>query len=273
MGLAAVSFSAGRVIVGDIRDIGQGGGVYRSTTDGCTSLDFGGRLFNQRIFRLEFRNNEGLAGTLGSGVLQSSDGGVSWSATGGTHINVAGILFASGFGGNQFVGADDGFYQRAGHSQSWQRIGGPSLINRLVEGRGRIWIATLDSGIFVYDGGSTTQYNLAGLDGAARNVWAILVNNTNIHIGTSDGVFVSDGNGEGWTRVNGINGRVDSLALFDDQIYAGVRGQGILRQDGPGIWNPSLSANLTTRELRDGGVFCRGLVAATTDGLWVYRRP
>jgi|GEM_PF-5396770 len=273
MGLAAVAFSGDRVIVGDIREIGQGGGVYRSTTSGCTNLNFDGRQFAQKIFRMAFRGNEGLAGSLGNGMLQSSDGGASWSTTGGTHNNVAGILFAAGFGGNQFAGADDGFYQRAGHSQSWQRISGSSLINRLVEGRGRIWIATLGSGVFVYDGANTSQYTLAGLDGAARDVWAVVVDDANIHIGTSGGLYASDGNGGGWTKVGGIDGRVDSLAMFEGQIYAGVRDHGVWRQESPGVWSQSHVATLTTRDLVQEDTHCKGLVAATNDGLWVFRRP
>ena len=92
-----------------------------------------------------------------------------------------------------------------------------------------------------------------------------------------NGVFVGDGIGP-WRSFDPSPPGVAfySLALVGNTLYAGARDNGVWRKAlTGGAWErlsaPGWNENHTVRDLLYENTYCQGLLAATEDGVWLYR--
>jgi len=109
-----------------------------------------------------------------------------------------------------------------------------------------------------------------------KQVWDFAFRTANeIYIATYDGVYrgmaLAAGNPFGLQGKN-----LSSLELRGDTLYAGVRAEGVWQRSiNGGDWQPVVSAGWnstsTVRDLFYDSSTCNGLLAATDDGVWIYR--
>ena len=276
------------LFLGDRREKNAGGGIYRTATplNGCpqTIMPFEGPRIVAKILDLAFYQNSdarGLGGTFGDKVLYSSDHGSSWRAT-NTSTNP--FVYAVAFTDNaqkSYAGADDGVYLSSNSGVTWVRMGNsPTAINTFYRNGNLLWIGTFQKGVWTLTiDNDTFADKSSNLAGKAKEVWDIVysaVTNT-YYLATSDGVYRGSGNGN-WEKIGLSNLIVYSLAVTNDQIYAGLNSGGVQRRplNLASDWVPltqgtGWKTDFTVRDLLYDGNLCNGVFAATNDGVWIYR--
>lgn len=115
-----------------------------------------------------------------------------------------------------YLGTGDGLYRLNASSGEWTRLS-PERFNRqgggvsdlLFDSQGRLWVATLGSGLSQWDGSSWRTYTLANSDlptNRVEAIWEIAPNN--LWVATSyperPGGFVSQFDGQDWRTYRGI---------------------------------------------------------------------
>jgi photosystem II stability/assembly factor-like uncharacterized protein len=170
-------------------------------------------------------------------IWRSTDNGSSWHQL---SSNVSGSSIAI-LGNNIFVGTRNGYvYRSTDNGNTWTnaRIG-PSYMNLKVTG-----LAIIDTILFaglegagVYrstdKGQNWTEVN-TGL--TKKFVQSLIAYRNNLFVGTYQGnVFLSTNNGTNWTNVgdglaNGSRNYIYSLAIYGNNIYAGIMGSGVWRR-------------------------------------------
>ncbi len=236
-----------------------------------------------------------VAGTLNvpdaAGIYYSEDGGISWYQAIGIPAGVsiaalehdavspaivyagdatAGFLFRSLDGGHSF--------QELPVFQSW--LGSASgvgvLYSHSVNGLAVLHAGTRQDGLLTsYDNGESWVINAIGLPlsdtpaESARRVRAVTAFADRLYIGTHDGLFAQDAESDTWNRVaNFETGTlVRSLAVYRDQLYAGLVTNGLWRTTNGVNWTraPGFPQDASVFDLFQEDAL---LVAATGRGLW-----
>jgi len=244
------------------------------------------------------------AGTTGSGVLKTTDGGASWATAnaGLPTNNVLALAIDPATPSTLYAGTDAGVFKSTDGGQSWAAANGgldgapPIVVNALAIGPGSptIVYAGTSGGVFKTTNGaaSWTPIN-AGLSGLAARVIAVdPTAPSTVYVGVDDnvnylnyGVFKSRDGGATWTRSyatpTGEDGGAPPItALVVDprspsRLYVVVAfNQVLTSQDGGGTWSDinapaddvwSLAVDPTSPGTIYVGTY-GGLVFRTTDG-------
>jgi hypothetical protein len=265
-------------------------GIYRMSN--CAVQDSFSQLqAGIRIQDLAFRGLAGIAATNGNQLYYSTNQGATWQQS---SSNTNAFVFATTFvnDGSAYAGADDGIYRSTDGGQSWSKVvpdgAGPRLINAFAydSTADLLWIATNESGVWKYRPGTNRfEQRIGGLAKAPEDkiVWDIKIRSSSeIYLATTNGVY--RGNGEAnWAAYELQQTQVLSLEIVGNRLYAGTKDKGLFATalvDNP-TWQSDggLNSSLTIGDLHyDATTRCtdpasgrHGLLAGTTDGLWVYR--
>lgn len=262
------------------------GGFYSRALNGCAANPTLTRFAqpDSTVTGMAFYTTQGVFAAYDAGFYYSTDSGVHWQSAspvlkhaGTVAVDDQGIFY----GGIQ----DGGMYQSMDRGQHWQPLNWqPHDINFLQFATDTLWIGT-QHGLWQLPPGATqpVETNLGLDDEKSKQVWDLAWHNaTELYIATFHGVYQGDGV-HPWQQWGLADRELSSLALIDDYLYAGVRGTsgaanpalGVWRrQFSGGEWLPVTSANWqNTYLVRDllYNAACSGLLAATNDGVWIYK--
>jgi ligand-binding sensor domain-containing protein len=279
LGISALRASPG----GDIFAATFTSGIYRSTNDGTTWQTLNTGFLNPRVFSFLFKQNssggtEIFAANFWKGILYSNDNGESWELrNSGFRASIVNALFKDQQG-NLFAGTD-----RAGVFMSSN--GGSNWVNRINDfppycdirhftkkeiSPGIFYLfAASDVGIFrTTDNGATFHPSNNGLP-ASKNIYAVAVSPSGRIFASmnTNGVYVSDNNGDNWIPANtGMtykNGRVLFISPNGD-VFAGMNGGGMYRSTDNGISWTFLNSGLTDTYMRSIVMDTLGILYAGT---------
>jgi alpha-tubulin suppressor-like RCC1 family protein len=261
------------------------GGLYARTLANCaTGSDFGrvGTVNAKTLLGVAFQGTRGAAAAFDAQVFYSSDGGSIWTKTQSAMSNPRTVVIASN-GTTVYAGTEgNGIYRSEDGGVTWeQRRTDPQAINRIrldTQDANSLWVATEKSGVWVLTIGiNRLVQKKEGLSAAGLAVWDFAFDRSGtIYLATFDGIYKGDGVNP-WQPFGLQNQEMLSLTIKDGQLYAGGRNQG------SGVWRLALSggdwARVTSAGWQDTYTVrdllyaddCQGLLAATDDGVWVYR--
>jgi photosystem II stability/assembly factor-like uncharacterized protein len=216
-----------------------------------------------------------LAGTLGSGLFSSTDGGQNWiSIKDGFPAN-ANIQSIAVSGTTQFAALfGDGVYRSTGNGVSWSAAnnGLTNLFVNAVKTVGSTIFALTERGVFRSSNNGTNWVSAnSGLpQGSMTSLVAI---GSSIFVGTELGIYRSINNGQNWTAsTTGLTRRIQSLGLGADgqTLFAGTANAGVFRStDGGQTW-VAVNNQLPTKNLITSFVVARGrLYMGTINGVFV----
>jgi hypothetical protein len=250
-------------------------GIYKNSD--CGSLN---RIeSNIQVYDFAFQGSIGLAATNGSKVYFSSDGGNSWRQT-SSNMDRFAFAVTQSTGSLFYAGTDDGLYESNDNGQSWRKLnGGPRLVNKLVydASKNSIWLLTYGNGVWRYDLGlgQFTEHN-RGLDNVnqERRVWDLVIHPSGvIYIATTNGIYKGNGT-DNWSATLLENSVALSLELVNNAVlYAGTNGNGTWEYNlqTSVLTQLSLDSSLIVSDLLYDSSLCNALLAATTNGIWIYR--
>jgi photosystem II stability/assembly factor-like uncharacterized protein len=199
----------------------------------------------------------------GRGVFKSSDGGVSWKATGLTNAYVYGLaidpsapatLYAGTYGGGVFKTSNGGESWTAvntGLTNPWM---GPLSLDPSAPAT--LYAASFENGgVFksTNGGGNWTAVN-TGLTYRSLSALAIDPSTTATLYAGGAGVFKSTNGGGGWTAINaGLTSRSVFALVIDPTnpatLYAGTESGGVFKStNGGGSW-ATINAGLTNTKV------------------------
>jgi uncharacterized repeat protein (TIGR02543 family) len=177
---------------------GSSPGIYVSSDSGATWTQ---PLSGTQVYSLASAGDTLYAGTLGAGVISSTDNGTTWNSDPSIDLESAAIFAVAVSGAALYAGTDNGLYYRSSHN--WYAVAAvPSIsVYTLVTNGGALFAGT-----------SSGLYRLNNTTG----VWAVVdtgLTNTTIHslvasgnylfAATGGGVFITTNNGNNWSPVNG----------------------------------------------------------------------
>lgn len=238
------------------------------------------------------------AATWGAGVMQSADGGASWTAMNagleGNHWLYA--IAIDPWRNTLYVGtADHGVYKSTNGGTSWSpaNTGLTDLAIRALAidpaaGQSVVYAGTLSQGIFKSTNGGASWQKIGPANLRIRDIEIDPLNPTIIFAATDDGVYRSSDGGATWPAAYHklAGSRVNVLALqrigtdisAPLVVYAGREDYGVyVSRDGGASWeamNTGLPAGTSVRSLAIGGTGagCPRLYAGTRAGMvWVWR--
>ncbi len=283
-----VAIHDNQLFAGDSTETGGGKGIYSWPQNSCDSASSPSFVLQDKlILDLAFNATNGLAASFGQKVYYSKDNGNSWSQTSSNmNANVYGVVFTK-HDGQAYAGTDVGLYRSENNGQSWSLIdGSPRLINalRYDPDNDYLWIATYGDGIWKLKANTTNfESQKNGLNTpSAKQVWQILIRSAgDLYIATDDGIYKDSGNGT-WVLFGQALNDTRSMAEVDGILYVGTKTNGIQTTSltAPGSWVPTAIKEPTGVRylLYDQTGLCNdpitnrnALLAATTDGIWIYR--
>lgn len=240
-----------------------------------------------------------VAGTLNApvagSIYYSEDGGATWKTAAGLPdgVSVAAlehdpvnptIVYAGDGSNGLFLRSTDGgrSFQDFPAIGTWLSLdsGIGTLYALDVNGSSVLYAGTRRDGVLVsYDNGESWVLNAIGLvqtddlQQSARRVRTIAAFEDDLYIGTHNGVFVQDLAGSDvWERAAGFpeGAVVRSLAVYRDNLYAGLQAGGLWRRGSSGAWTrlPGISEIASVLALGQAGPDGVLLSAATGVGIW-----
>jgi|LakMenEpi03Aug12_release.lakeMendotaPanAssembly.Ray.scaffolds.fasta_scaffold188171_2 hypothetical protein len=283
MTLSSLIVHNGYLYLGIAREDPRNHGLYRTDIRRCSNGLSLTKLIGQKpIYDIAFNNNQGLATTEDGVLYQTMDDGDTWKRIVPQQMNSR-VYTVSYVGQSAYAGSEQYYVYTANKENlnPWTALSqGPQDINTLEYYGGELWIGTYNSGVWklaIIENRFSNQSE--GLIEGSLQVWDIILAEENyIFIATSDGVFISDGVSS-WKPI-GLQGKVIfSLEIAQEYLYAGTKGEGafLMPLSTLGKWTKfSKSDHLnisTVRELVYEPLFCKGLLAATNQGVWLLKLP
>lgn len=284
MNASAITVHKGNLFAGSRDNFDQGGGLYQRPLQNCAlSPDFTRQGFPQTpVFDVIFQGNNGALAAFGDGLFFTDNNGASWQKTGDDVGRPRTVAIA---GGNVFyTGAEtEGLYISNNGGRNWIRQNEQlQLINVITLQSSTLWIGT-ENGVSILAIGSTAPLPINGglVSTASRQVYDfVFVGNGAIYLATYDGVYRGDGTTD-WQPF-GLQGKeLLSLEVMGNALYAGLSrnaggNRGVWRRDlAGGDWIKITPADWGTQGYSVRALMhepqCGGLLAATSDGIWIYR--
>ncbi|MEZ4713867.1 MAG: hypothetical protein R3A44_42175 [Caldilineaceae bacterium] len=271
-----------QIFVGDRRTFVQKGGLYSGPLGNCSTPVPWERLesVNAGILSVDFSDDLGLAAAFENHLFAYSAQQNQWTQTGSELSEVYTVAFAGEVG---YAGAGDRVYQRGSSVAPWQELFQASANINVIRREGTsLWVGTEGAGVQEHPLGSTVLIprtnGLANVE--SQKVWDIYLQDDINFIATYDGVYWSDSQ-VNWQRMgsNLIGVQTRSLEIFGEHLYVGAVGAGVWRipiGDLEGVWQPVTSgepssASWTVRDLLAVDAPCAGLLAATDEGVWLFK--
>ncbi|MCE7980711.1 MAG: PKD domain-containing protein [Caldilinea sp. CFX5] len=268
------------LFAGERKDGAYPGGIYRRSLVGCPlAADFTRlSVVNESVLGLIFVGSRGLAAAdQTKGIYYTDDNGANWQRTTSV-INRPRTIAA--VNGKYYVGTEEeGFYLSETGGATWAKQTDKPLFVNVVKQDAKdqtiLWVGANGEGISIFTTGiNRISQNNDGLSGAALNVWDFAFDTTSIYVATSAGVFSGNG-AQRWQPFGDFptTTQVYSLEIMGGALYAGTRDAGVWRRplNGSEPWTRLGDATFTVRDLLHEPTHCQGLLAATADGVWLYR--
>jgi len=231
-------------------------------------------------------NGDIFAGTIGGGVLRSTNNGDAWTPVNNGLTDRYVQSLAINNSGHIFAGTElNGVFRSTDNGNSWAliNIGLPDRTVRAlaINAQGHIFSGTYSEGVFCSkdNGDSWMPCDTTTMKTLIPEVEALAINAAgNIFAGSyGSGVFRSTNNGKSWTRIN--SGLTDTEILSisinaSGQIFVGTDGGGIFRSTNNGdFWTPVnnglTNINVTSVAIRSGNIFAgtgAGVFRSTDNG-------
>ncbi|MFN8486454.1 MAG: hypothetical protein U0350_02615 [Caldilineaceae bacterium] len=284
---AVLALGGNQLFVGERKDSGYPGGLYHQSLATCVSVPSLIRIpgIESSVFGLDFNGVQGVAAAYDLGMFYTNDG-LNWTLSPSSVLRPRSVVISSGavYAGTQ----DQGLYLSENSGATWkQRNGEPIAINVMKIQVSTLWIGTDASGVWkLIAAGSTPVQQMGGLNNdASKKVWDFaFASDKTIYLATADGVYLGNGNtNSAWQPFDLQLKGLRTLEIVGNQLYAGVvndateGGHGGVWQHSltGGAWQPVTSAGwnngYTVRDLLYDASNCHGLLAATDDGVWLYR--
>lgn len=271
------------------------GGLYEKPIDGCnTSIPFSRvGAIDSGLLGLDLDGQRGLAAGFGDGIyfLNNSQ---EWEQTEVDALgNDLGSVYTVSFIGSiAFAGANDpeGTDDASGHvyrstdgGKSWNLMAETAaLMNFIQRVDASLWLGTDGGGVQQWTEGSDDLVQInSGLTDESLKVWDMVISNMNrFYIATNAGVYQKLGVGGDWALLGQDLGstKTRSLAVMGNDLYVGTLDSGVHRISltNPISWVPVTNgvAGSSTWEVRDllyDDVHCNGLLAGTSEGVWILR--
>ncbi|HUN66698.1 MAG TPA: fibronectin type III domain-containing protein [Bacteroidota bacterium] len=217
------------------------GGLYETTDDGgqwnLVNTPWGGREFTG----LAGSGSDVYAGTLGGGVLYSSDMGATWAYR-NSGINGPGAAYIPAIAvldSNVYAGTNGGFFRSSNKGGTWFSSTStlPSGGINCIAGKPGYVFAGTQNGIYrSTDYGTTFEVVNNGIaNGGYDQVRAILVNGGTLLVTDNVSIYRSTNNGDSWTlSSSGLSGDGEINCFWTDgsAIYAGADGVYLSTDDG-----------------------------------------
>lgn len=272
-----------QIMVAHRRIAAAGGGIYRGTiASACTTVVFDQPNPAAQISSFAANPLVFLAGALAEkSVYRSENGGDSWSSS----TPLSGPIYSVAVdvsGSTAYAGADDGVHRSSDGGINWTSAAAPINVNVLrTYSNGTLWVGTNGSGVWINQSSAAWQpaQHSDGLSGDALKVWDFVFDGVYVYAATEDGVYRAEIGNVNW-QPWGLQGKfVRSLELAAGKLYAGLTAGGVWQTPlsaSPPSWTAltggtGWSASYTVRDLYWDSQTCGGLLAATDDGLWIYR--
>lgn len=277
---------------GDRRSFVDGGGLYRLDLTQCdpSATFVRNSIPEAAVLGLAFQNNVGVAAAYKEqGIYITVDGGVTWqhNVSQITRPRTVALVDNDFYAGTQ----DEGIYRSTNQGVNWvKQVITPTLINTLrqdPQASNLLWVASEQTGVWTLTAGANLpQEKNQGLTGAALQVWDYAFDQQRqIYMASWDGVYVYPFGGSTWQPLGNPPAGIQfvSLEITQANIYAGARDaanagnrSGVWRRSlQGGVWevvtSPGWDTTYTVRDLLYDADMCGGLLAATDDGLWLYR--
>lgn len=267
---------------------GNGGepnrGLYSGSIAGChTDITLGRvrAIPESSVLDITFQGQNGVTVSYDNGIYYSADSGGIWTSGVPLIERPRSVAIVTNI---FFIGTQDkGIYLSTDGGRSWtQRRNEPKTINVVkldTKAPELLWIGTEGEGVYSLHTGDTDIFiqNKAGLSGDALHVWDFAFETTQIYLATQGGIFVGDGE-SAWKPFAATPAGVQfyTLELAGATLYAGAKSNGVWRKSlTSGDWQPVVAAGwkdtYTIRDLLYDASYCNGLLAATEDGVWLYR--
>ena len=217
--------------------LGTQRGVFRTTNYGeeWTAVNTG--IIGTDVRCLLSSGTNLYAGIWG-GIFRSSDTGNSWTplATGGAclSLDMSGSYLYAGGVGHVGCSTDNG------DSWEWCPVA-PGFMTALAVSGTNLFAGLEGSGVFRINHNATGPWILTPTNLTDSLVYALVVKDTFIFVGTEGGVFRSTNNGMDWMAVNNglTNLKVRALAVSDSNLFAGTSGGGAFLSTNNGTdWTP-----------------------------------
>jgi len=234
---------------------GTGDGLYQSTNGGASWRKVGGGPRARALAIAPTAPRAFYAGTDGVGIVQSTDSGATWTATGLTSWYVNALAIDPGTPSTLYAGTSGGYDGTGGGGvlQSTDSGATWTAVNTGLPGAGvtalaidptnpsTLYAGTGDGGFYrsTNSGASWNAVN-AGLNRAGVSALVIdPMTPSTLYAGTGYGVFQSTNSGTSWSGVNtGLNGASASALAIDPHtpstLYAGVSYGGLDRSTDSG---------------------------------------
>jgi len=219
--------------------------------------------------------NNVFAGSGGSGIYRSSDGGTSWTPASSGLTNMTVNCFAVN-GAGLFAGTYNGLFRSTDNGKSWfsstSGLPSPNIgVGCLAVIGTNIFAGVWNNGVFrSTDGG--TSWNPTSLGLFNKDPWCLAVSGTDLFAGTTGGLFYSGDSGGGWAPAGGglPNGNVEMLGASRRNLFAAPGGCGIFRSTDRGSnWSP-VSSSLSSATVNSFAFAGTKLFAAIRDsGIYV----
>ncbi|MEZ4866391.1 MAG: hypothetical protein R3C14_34050 [Caldilineaceae bacterium] len=280
LNVGVLAATADDLFAGERRDGEHPGGIYRRSRAACAAAPAFGRTpgLDSTVSDIAFHGVQGVLAAYDAGIFYSQDSGKNWLPA-SDWVEHPGAVAVSN-SGVFYVGAQDGgMYQSVDGGRRWQSLPwAPRNINFLTFAGDTLWIGTQTGLWKLLPGAAAPSEQSAGLNNAqSKQVWDLAaVNGNTLYLATFNGVYQGDGDNpwQPW----GLQGReLYSLTIANEFLYAGARRAGVWRRPlTGGDWAVVTASaagwqeTYTVRDLRYDTP-CRGLLAATDDGVWIFR--
>lgn len=284
--VAALAVTENQLFIG-VR--GDKKGLYKKNFTTCDATnDFAqvNEISSTAILDVAFQNEKGIVASFDSQTLfYSTDSGSSWAKATTAVIGPSSVAIAGN--GVFYAGTDNaGVYRSDTAGVTWQnRSGNPKEINtlRIDQDPKILWIGTQNGVQQMNTESDVLRSKNTGLASSSTlQIYDFEPDNSDkIYLATYGGVFWSKVDiSSAWEPFGLQNGsQVSSLTIDSAKnlLYAGLRSGGVFARslDSSQDWTPVTSTGwkttYTVRDLLLDTTICHGLLAATDDGVWVYK--
>lgn len=284
---AVVLVHDSQLFVGERTGSGLGGGLYRRPLGLCEAAPTFTSITDIKptsVLGLAFDGTRGVLANYDQGIFFSTNNGMNWRKA-DKEVKNPGTVAVSARG-TFFVGSqDNGVYKSTDdEGRNWQSLAKqPTDINRIRFNEPLLWIG---SGKGAWTWSESTEQMVANQDGLtnskSQQVWDFAFRDATIYIATFDGIYRGDGTTP-WQPF-GLQGKeFFSIALVGNDLYAGARRDPTQTTAEAGVWRRSLLSGdwvpVTAPSWNPSSIVryllydstCQGLLAATNDGVWLWK--
>lgn len=263
------------------RDDNKQGGLYSRNLGDCTGSSITRVTIDKdnkarTILGISLHGSgTGVVAAFGERTFYTADSGQTWTQTTST-IGGKPSSVETTDGQTFYTGTDEnGVYSSTDGGKTWQSLAkSKAKINRLRLHDNTLWLGVGNDGVWA--GTNNPEPRNTGLPGGLE-VWDFAFHPTSntIYLATSAGVFSGDGNAAWLAFSDGLPSlTVRSLEIVGQFLYAGAATpQGVWQRpiNGSSQWQQISPVDWVVRDLLYENAICGGLLAATDDGVWLYK--